>query len=81
MQIIAYLALGEGAAGQEAVIAVLQVDLHGEAGAVVCHDHANTVCLSHQCKNEDRREGIGRRCFLGDRVASIPCRASYFAPG
>ena len=30
---------------------------------------------------EDGREGKGRRCYLGDRTASIPCRASYFAPG
>ena len=28
-----------------------------------------------------RREGKGRRCFLGDRIASIPCQASYFVPG
>ena len=26
-----------------------------------------------------RREGKGRRCCLGDRIDSIPCRASYFA--
>ena len=30
---------------------------------------------------KDRREGKGRRCCLGDRIESIPCRASYFAPG
>ena len=28
-----------------------------------------------------RREGKGRRCSLGDRIASIPCLASCFAPG
>ena len=27
-----------------------------------------------------RREGKGRRCRLGDRIASIPCHASCFAP-
>ena len=25
-----------------------------------------------------RREGKGRRCYLTDRIDSIPCRASYF---
>ena len=28
-----------------------------------------------------KREGKDRLGFLGDRIASIPCRASYFAPG
>ena len=28
-----------------------------------------------------RRECKGRHCFLWDRIASIPCRACYFAPG
>ena len=28
-----------------------------------------------------RRKGKGRRCCLGDRNYSIPCRASYLALG
>ena len=28
-----------------------------------------------------RRKGKGRRCCLGERIYSIPCRAIYFAPG
>ena len=28
-----------------------------------------------------RRVGKGRRCCLGDRIASTPCRASCFSPG
>ena len=28
-----------------------------------------------------RRDGKGRHCCLGDRIYSIPCDASYFAPG
>ena len=32
-------------------------------------------------KDKDRREGKGRRCCLGDRIDSMYCRASYFAPG
>ena len=28
-----------------------------------------------------RREGKGRSCFLEDRIASIPCRDTYFVPG
>ena len=31
-------------------------------------------------KDKDRREGKGR-CCLRDRIDSIPCCASYFAPG
>ena len=31
--------------------------------------------------NLNRREGKGRRCCLADRIYSIPCSASYFAPG
>ena len=31
--------------------------------------------------NIDRRGGNGRRCSLGDRIASIPCQASCYAPG
>ena len=26
------------------------------------------------------RQGKGRRCSLGDRISSIPCRASYLTP-
>ena len=26
-------------------------------------------------------KGKGRRCCLGERIYSIPCRAIYFAPG
>ena len=38
---------------------------------------------THKTKKKDlyRRTGKGRRCFLGDKTASIPCRASYFEPG
>ena len=32
-------------------------------------------------KDEDRREGNGRRCCLGGRIDSIPCHARYFEPG
>ena len=32
-------------------------------------------------KDKDRKEDKGRRCCLGDRIASIPCRTSYFPPG
>ena len=28
-----------------------------------------------------KTEGKGRRCCLGDRINSIPCRAIYFVPG
>ena len=28
-----------------------------------------------------RTEGKGRRCCLGHRIYSFPCRTSYFAPG
>ena len=31
-----------------------------------------------QKKDVYRSEGKGRRCFMGDRIASIPCHASYF---
>ena len=30
-------------------------------------------------KDKDRRKGKGRRCCLGGRIYSIPCRTSYFA--
>ena len=32
------------------------------------------------CRDLYRREGKGRGCYLGDRIYSIPSRASYFAP-
>ena len=32
-------------------------------------------------KDKYRRKGKCRRCCLGDRIDSIPCHASYFAPG
>ena len=31
-------------------------------------------------KDLNKREGKGRHCCLGNRIVSIPCRASYFAP-
>ena len=33
------------------------------------------------CTRTIWREGKGRHCCLEDRIYSIPCRASYFAPG
>ena len=38
---------------------------------------------AHTVRTHDnyRRGGKGRRCCLGHRMYSIPCRASYFAPG
>ena len=30
-------------------------------------------------KEKDRRKGKGRSVCLGERIYSIPCRASYFA--
>ena len=32
-------------------------------------------------KDKDRRKVKGRRCCLGDRIYSVPCRAFYFALG
>ena len=32
-------------------------------------------------EDTDRRKGNGRRCCLGDRIYSIPCRSSCFPPG
>ena len=42
-----------------------------------------TLILGSAAQKKDlyRRECKGRRCFLGDRIVSLPCRASYFAPG
>ena len=37
--------------------------------------------LYAQKKDNLRIEGKGRRCCMGDRIESIPCRAGYFAPG
>ena len=34
-----------------------------------------------QKKDIKTKEGKGRRCCLGDRMDSIPCRAGFFAPG
>ena len=34
-----------------------------------------------QKKDKDRREGKGRHSCLGGSIDSIPCCASYFAPG
>ena len=36
--------------------------------------------LRPQKKDLYRRKGKGRHLFLGDRIDSIPCRASYFVP-
>ena len=41
------------------------------------HNWPTTVL---QKKDLYRREGKSRRCFWGDRIASISCRATYFAP-
>ena len=30
-------------------------------------------------KTETQKKSKGRRCCMGDRIASIPCRTSYFA--
>ena len=35
--------------------------------------------LTIQKKDQDRREFKGRRCFLGDRLYSIPCQATVVA--
>ena len=42
---------------------------------------SQTVGKSPQMKDLYIREGKGRHCFLGDRISSIPCRNSFFAPG
>ena len=34
---------------------------------------------SHKRRIKDRSKGKGRRFCLGDRIYSIPCRASYCA--
>ena len=40
------------------------------------------VCVGWaQKKDVYRRGGKVRRCCLGDRIYSISCRSSYFAPG
>ena len=39
------------------------------------------VLLPALKKDSYKREGKGRRCFLEDRIVSIPCRASFFALG
>ena len=34
--------------------------------------------LIWETEMEPTKEGRGRRCFLGERIDSIPCRSSYF---
>ena len=46
----------------------------------------NTVRLArihrvHRRRIKTEENAKGRRCCLGDRIGSIPCRASHFAPG
>ena len=38
-------------------------------------------CLWSKKKDKDRREGKGRRCFLGDGIHLILCCTTYLAPG
>ena len=42
------------------------------------HSEPTQVILYKQ--DSYRRAGKGRRCFLGDRIVSMPCYYSYFAP-
>ena len=51
-----------------------QVDQRLQRGQVELHHPA-------QKKDKYRRKDKGRRCCLGDRIASIPCRVSYCALG
>ena len=44
------------------------------------YGHCNTCSLSIE-EETDRRESKGRRCCLGDRIRSIPCRTTDLAPG
>ena len=41
--------------------------------------NSEVIFCIFNCK--DRREGKGRRCYLGERIDSIPCRTNYFPLG
>ena len=57
-----------------ALVRKIQGDwLEGGGGAYVLYEPKK--------KAKDRREGNGWHCCLGGRIDSIPCRASYLAPG
>ena len=50
--------------------------------ALLLHDEPHVLVGLYIIKKKDlyRREGKGRRCSLGDRIAFNPCRGSHFSP-
>ena len=45
------------------------------------HQAAGTRYLACIEEESDRRQGKGRRCWLGERIDSVPCRTRILAPG
>ena len=74
-----------GQDGRESPLSVSSVnfDERPRSFASVNVDEVGIFLALQRPYNKDlyRREGKGCRCCLGDRIASMPRRASYFASG
>ena len=51
----------------------------GQKAILVCDIDNGLGSVKSLKKDGERSKGKGRRCCLGDRMASIPCHASCFA--
>ena len=62
-------------------VSAFQVNIYSSKTILNSHSPLTIGLQTERYKDLYRREGKGRRCCLGERIDSIPCRASYFAPG